>query len=57
MDILYILVYISLAFSFGFLAIFFWAVDSNQMDSLDAVSWSILDDDLNNDNVQQEDLK
>lgn len=45
MDILYVLVFFSLAFSFGFLAFFFWAVDSDQMESLDSAAWTILEDD------------
>ncbi len=44
MEILYILVAVSLTFSFGFLILFFWAVDNNQMSSLDSVSWSVVDD-------------
>lgn len=46
MDILYVMVFISLALSFGFLAFFFWAVDSDQMSSLDSASISILEDDI-----------
>ncbi len=45
MEILYILVILSLGFSIGFLMIFFWAVNSNQMSSLDTAPWSILEDD------------
>lgn len=45
MEILYILVMLSLAFSVGFLIVFFWAVNKDQMSSLDTVSWSILDED------------
>jgi len=45
MDILYILVIVSLGFSLGFLIVFFWAVNTDQMSSLDTVSWSILDED------------
>lgn len=52
MEILYILVFVSLSFSFGFLAIFFWAVDSNQMSSLDSASWSILENDNNKEEEQ-----
>ena len=47
MEILYVLVFVSLSFSFGFLAIFFWAADTNQMSSLDSASWSILEDSNN----------
>ena len=45
MEILYILVILSLGFSVGFLIVFFWAVNTDQMNSLDTVSWSILDED------------
>ncbi len=45
MEILYILVILSLGFSLGFLIVFFWAVNKDQMSSLDTVSWSILDED------------
>ncbi len=45
MDILYIMVYLSLALSFGFLAFFFWAVDSDQMSSLDSAAYKMLEDD------------
>ncbi len=47
MDILYVMVFISLALSFGFLAFFFWAVDSGQMSSLDSASYNILEDENN----------
>lgn len=46
MEILYVMVYISLATSFGFLALFFWAVDSDQMSSLDSAANLILEDQL-----------
>lgn len=44
MDILYIMVIISLSLSFLFLAFFFWAVDSDQMNSLDSSSLLVLED-------------
>lgn len=44
MDILYVMVYLSLVLSFGFLAFFFWAVDSDQLSSLDSVSMNILEE-------------
>ncbi len=47
MEILYVMVFISLTVSFGFLALFFWAVDNDQMNSLDSVSYSILEDQNN----------
>jgi cbb3-type cytochrome oxidase maturation protein len=40
------MVFLSLALSFGFLAFFFWAVDSGQMSSLDSASYKILEDDM-----------
>jgi cbb3-type cytochrome oxidase maturation protein len=43
-DVLYVMVFISLALSFGFLAFFFWAVDNDQLSSLDAASFDILED-------------
>lgn len=45
MEILYVLVVVSLAFSVGFLMIFFWAVNTDQLSQLDTVSWTILEDD------------
>ena len=42
---IYALVFFSLAFSLGFLALFFWAVDNDQFNSLAAQAWAILDDD------------
>lgn len=45
MDILYVMVFLSLALSFGFLAFFFWAVDNDQMSSLDSISFKILEED------------
>jgi cbb3-type cytochrome oxidase maturation protein len=45
MDILYVMVFLSLSFSFAFLAFFFWAVDSDQLNSLDSASVSILEED------------
>ena len=44
MEILYVLVLISLGVSFGFLALFFWAVDRDQMTSLDQKSFLIFED-------------
>lgn len=44
MDVLYIMVFISLGMSFGFLVFFFWAVDSDQWNSLDSASFEILDE-------------
>ena len=45
MEILYVMVIISLTVSLAFLRIFFWAVDNGQMESIDDVSLTILDDD------------
>ena len=47
MEILYVLVFISLSFSFGFLAFFFWAVDNDQMSSLDSASFLVFEDQNN----------
>ena len=54
MDILYVMVFISLGLSFGFLAFFFWAVDSDQMNSLDSAALTILDDENTNKGKQHE---
>ena len=56
MEILYVLVILSLAFSFGFLAFFFWAVDTDQFRSMGSVPWSILDDeDKSKKEIKEED--
>lgn len=47
MELIYFLVPFSLIFSLGFLAAFFWAVDTDQFQSLFSVPYSILDDDSN----------
>ncbi|MCB0379206.1 MAG: cbb3-type cytochrome oxidase assembly protein CcoS [Bdellovibrionales bacterium] len=44
MEMIYVLVFFSLALSLGFLALFFWAVDSDQFNSMSSVPWSILED-------------
>ena len=51
-DVLYIMVFISLGMSFGFLVFFFWAVDSDQWSSLDSASYEILDEQKHNKGVE-----
>lgn len=57
MEILYILVYISLGVSFGFLALFFWVVDSDQLSSLDSVPYSILEENQDTKGKEHESTK
>lgn len=45
MDILYVLVFFSLAFSLGFLVVFFWAVDTDQFKSIQSAPWTMLEED------------
>jgi cbb3-type cytochrome oxidase maturation protein len=54
MEILYLLVYISLGISIAFLFIFFWAVNTDQLSSLDSASWTILEDNNINNHKQTE---
>lgn len=54
MDVLYVMVFISLGLSFAFLAFFFWAVDSDQMSSLDSASIRILEDDYKQKGTEDE---
>ena len=44
MEMIYLLVVFSLVFSFGFLIIFFWAVDNDQFRTLSSARWSLLEE-------------
>lgn len=54
MEILFFLVLFSVSISLVFLVLFFWAVEKDQFQSMDAVPWNILDEDQKVKNVKDE---